>query len=117
MSPNAAHERLVKACLDATNLDGFVMLRHDTQTLPMQWVTRDGKTHRAYRKLGSKGTPDLMGYRKRDARFTVVEVKKKPDTLTDAQARFMGQVVKDGGLAYVAHDTIDGLLRWIRENR
>jgi hypothetical protein len=50
------------------------------------------------------GVPDIIGYRKSDARFIGVEVKAGNDRLSDYQIDFLNELKEHGGLPFVAYD-------------
>jgi len=50
------------------------------------------------------GVPDIIGYRKSDARFIGVEVKAGKDRLSDYQIDFLNELKEHGGLPFVAYD-------------
>ncbi|TDN39291.1 hypothetical protein A8B98_18705 [Hymenobacter sp. UV11] len=50
------------------------------------------------------GVPDIIGYRKSDARFIGVEVKAGRDTLSNFQIDFLNELKEHGGLPFVAYD-------------
>lgn len=49
------------------------------------------------------GVPDILGYRKSDARFIGVEVKAGKDRLSDYQIDFLNELKEHGGLPFVAY--------------
>lgn len=49
------------------------------------------------------GVPDILGYRKSDARFIGVEVKAGRDSLSSFQIDFLNELKKHGGLPFVAY--------------
>ncbi len=49
------------------------------------------------------GVPDILGYRKSDARFIGVEVKAGTDTLSRFQIDFLNELKEHGGLPFVAY--------------
>ena len=49
------------------------------------------------------GVPDILGYRKSDARFIGIEVKAGYDRLSDYQIDFLNELKKHGGLSFVAY--------------
>ena len=51
-----------------------------------------------------RGVPDILGFRRADARFLGVEVKAGSDRLRPAQIQFLDELKASGGLAFVAYD-------------
>ena len=49
------------------------------------------------------GVPDILGYRKSDARFIGVEVKAGRDSLSSFQIDFLNELKEHGGLPFVAY--------------
>lgn len=49
------------------------------------------------------GVPDILGYRKSDARFIGVEVKAGHDSLSRFQIEFLNELKEHGGLPFVAY--------------
>lgn len=49
------------------------------------------------------GVPDIIGYRKSDARFIGVEVKAGKDRLSQHQIDFLDELKVHGGLPFVAY--------------
>ena len=49
------------------------------------------------------GVPDILGYRKSDARFIGIEVKAGRDTLSSFQIDFLNELKEHGGLPFVAY--------------
>ena len=49
------------------------------------------------------GVPDILGYRKSDARFICVEVKAGRDSLSTFQIDFLNELKEHGGLPFVAY--------------
>ena len=56
------------------------------------------------------GVPDILGYRKSDARFIGVEVKAGRDTLSSFQIDFLNELKEHGGLPFVAY-SFEGFVR------
>ena len=56
-----------------------------------------------YRKNASllKGVPDIIGFRRSDARFIGVEIKTGRDDLSGHQGAFLDELVQAGGFALV----------------
>jgi hypothetical protein len=52
--------------------------------------------------IGRKGQADVMGFRNSDAVIVACEVKTMGDRLSDDQIKFLNEVKKAGGLAYLA---------------
>jgi|GEM_PF-1527995 len=50
------------------------------------------------------GVPDIIGYRKADARFIGVEVKAGKDRLSQFQIDFLDELKEHGGFPFVAFD-------------
>jgi len=50
------------------------------------------------------GVPDIIGYRKADARFIGVEVKAGEDRLSQFQIDFLDELKEHGGFPFVAFD-------------
>ena len=62
------------------------------------------KTGRWYPHPNNRvGVPDILGYRKSDARFIGVEVKAGRDQLSNFQIDFLNELKEHGGLPFVAH--------------
>lgn len=53
---------------------------------------------------GCNGVPDIIGFRLADGVFVGVEVKAGRDTLRPDQKRFLDELKRAHGLAFVAHD-------------
>ena len=63
------------------------------------------KTGRWYPHPNNRvGVPDIIGYRKSDARFIGVEVKAGQDRLSQHQIDFLDELKAHGGLPFVAFD-------------
>ena len=62
------------------------------------------------RKGGKKGVSDILGIYK--GRFLAIEVKTPKGKTTEAQDQFLAQVVKNGGIGFVARsvDNVKELL-------
>ena len=72
-------------------------------------------TKKVYRANSTtKGIPDILGYRKSDARFLAVEIKAGKDRLTQEQADFIVSLQDAGGVAYVVR-SIDDIEKLINE--
>ena len=56
------------------------------------------------------GVPDILGYRKSDARFIGVEVKAGRDSLSSFQIDFLNELKEHGGLPFVAY-RFEGFVR------
>lgn len=56
------------------------------------------------------GVPDILGYRKSDARFIGVEVKAGHDILSRFQIDFLNELKEHGGLPFVAY-SFDGFVQ------
>ncbi len=52
--------------------------------------------------IGKRGQSDIIGYRNNDAVLLVCEVKTTGDRLSDDQIKFLNEVKKAGGRAYIA---------------
>jgi Na+-transporting NADH:ubiquinone oxidoreductase subunit NqrF len=52
--------------------------------------------------IGKRGQSDIIGFRNKDAVIVAVEVKTVGDRLSDDQIKFLNEVKKAGGLAYIA---------------
>lgn len=64
----------------------------------------DPKTGKWYPHPNNRvGVPDILGYRKSDARFIGVEIKAGHDTLSNFQIDFLNELKEHGGLPFVAH--------------
>ena len=64
----------------------------------------DPKTGKWYPHPNNRvGVPDILGYRKSDARFIGVEVKAGRDQLSNYQIDFLNELKEHGGLPFVAH--------------
>lgn len=62
------------------------------------------KTGRWYPHPNNRvGVPDIIGYRRSDARFIGVEVKAGKDRLSDYQIDFLNELKQHGGLPFVAY--------------
>ena len=62
------------------------------------------KTGRWYPHPNNRvGVPDILGYRKSDARFIGVEVKAGRDSLSSFQIDFLNELKEHGGLPFVAY--------------
>ncbi|GAB2712582.1 hypothetical protein GCM10011495_06810 [Hymenobacter frigidus] len=62
------------------------------------------KTGRWYPHPNNRvGVPDILGYRKSDARFIGIEVKAGHDRLSDHQIDFLNELKEHGGLPFVAY--------------
>ena len=62
------------------------------------------KTGRWYPHPNNRvGVPDILGYRKSDARFIGIEVKAGHDRLSDYQIDFLNELKEHGGLPFVAY--------------
>ena len=51
-----------------------------------------------------RGIPDILGYRRADARFLGVEVKAGTDRPRPEQTQFLTELKDAGGLAFIAYD-------------
>ena len=52
------------------------------------------------------GVPDILGYRKSDARFIGVEGKAGRGTLSNFQIDFLNELKEHGGLPFVAYSFV-----------
>ena len=52
--------------------------------------------------IGRRGVPDIIGITK-DGRWVVCEVKTLRDVFSDYQIKFLNDIKKAGGEAYIAH--------------
>lgn len=63
-------------------------------------------TARRFIRFGFPGCPDILGMM-RGGRMLCIEVKSPTGKLTDDQDRFLGLVIANGGLAFVARSVSD----------
>jgi hypothetical protein len=91
---------LVRACLRLLALRGIPAWRQNAGRLR---VERGGRTH-FYQFAGAAGISDVLGVIPPSGRLLAVEVKQPGGRLRPAQARFLENVRRAGGLAMVVSD-------------
>ena len=87
---------LTKAITDYLNLNGFIVWRQNTVGI----FDRKKNVFRKNPALRT-GIPDIIGYRKSDARFIGIEIKTGTDRLTEKQLAFLKSLKQAGGIALV----------------
>jgi len=100
MQKNKLSEKQIqRQVLEILNYNGCFMFRMNSGMIPVG----KGKSKRMI-KLGSKGTADLLGIRRRDGKFIAVEIKtpKRRSCVTFHQKQFLEQIKEYGGIAGVA---------------
>jgi hypothetical protein len=92
MKPKAPD--LTKSSIRASAIDELTWRGHDV------WI-HNNIAVRKRKFIGRLGVPDIIGISK-EGLWVVCEVKTINDRLSDDQIKFLNEVKKAGGLAYVA---------------
>ncbi|MBC7407976.1 MAG: VRR-NUC domain-containing protein [Arcicella sp.] len=89
------------------NYNGFHVWRNNTHGV------YDVKKQ-VFRKLQyqQRGVSDIIGYRKKDAKFIAIEVKIGTDTMSEEQEGFLIGLKESTGISMVAQSFDDFLKRW-----
>lgn len=96
---------LVRACMDYLAASGVYAWRQNNAPVPV----RRGGDVVAFRRVETKGVPDILGVLPRSGRFLGVECKTGSGRLSPEQEEFRGRVEKCGGI-YLAVWSVDELV-------
>lgn len=93
---DVAEKDIQRAILDYLRVRGFLCKRNNAG---MSYGEHKGKKWAI--KIGESGWPDIEGVTK-EGKYFGIEVKTRKGVLSDNQLRIGGQIVKNGGIWFVA---------------
>lgn len=116
-------DSIPKLTKKAQGISANALTQHTLRVLAMKgyfaWRNNNGAVYDPTKKVfrannALKGVPDILGYRKTDARFLSIEIKAGKDKLSKEQADFLMGVTDAGGIAYIVR-SIEDIEKLIKE--
>jgi len=95
-----AEKHIQKSILDYLRMRGYLVKRNNAGNLS---ATHNGKTR--FINIGDSGWPDIEGIVKEGkhrGKYFGIEVKSRTGVLSESQVRVGGQIIKNGGIWFVA---------------